>query len=104
MAWSRKELEALIAEATVDAYDEDEQLTGFLTMIEDHLNLPFQTKVLGMQVTVERIDLNEASQLVAICSAHGARQAIGVLDLPLPRPAPEGAQWIAAYCRWATGR
>jgi hypothetical protein len=28
-------LEAMIAEATVDAYNDDEQLTGLFTMIED---------------------------------------------------------------------
>ena len=39
----RKELQAakldeLIAEATVDAYDESEQTAGFCTMIEEHLD------------------------------------------------------------------
>jgi len=28
-------------EALVDAYDESEQRTGFFTMIEEHLPLPF---------------------------------------------------------------
>jgi calcium binding protein len=56
-AYSRAELDALIAEATVDAYDIDEQLTGFYTMIEDNLALPFDTQVLGSQVTVDRVDL-----------------------------------------------
>ncbi|WP_258193501.1 hypothetical protein [Streptomyces sp. MA5143a] len=31
--WDPAVLEALIEEATVDAYGEDEQLTGFFTMI-----------------------------------------------------------------------
>jgi len=29
------------------------------------------------------------------------RQWIPVLDLPLPRPAPAGSEWIDAYSRWA---
>jgi hypothetical protein len=29
-------LEAMIEEATVDAYNDDEQLTGLFTMIEEH--------------------------------------------------------------------
>ena len=29
------------------------------------------------------------------------RQAIEILDLPLPDPAPDGAQWIEAYRWWA---
>ena len=31
----------------------------------------------------------------------GRRQAIDVLDLPLPEPLPKGAEWIAAYRHWA---
>ena len=33
---------ALIAEATVDAYNESEQRMGFYTMIEEHLDMPFE--------------------------------------------------------------
>ena len=75
---SEKELDALIEEATVDAYGDDEQLGGFAVMIEENLEMPFETAVRG-----------------------GQHQAIAVLDLPLPEPPPEGAQWIAAYRHWA---
>jgi hypothetical protein len=34
------------------------------------------------------------------CRRARAKQAIPLLDLPLPAPAPEGAEWIAAYRRW----
>jgi hypothetical protein len=49
---SRSELDALVDEAMVDCYDEDEQLTGLFTMIEDNLAMPFTTQVLGVEVTV----------------------------------------------------
>jgi hypothetical protein len=29
------------------------------------------------------------------------RQAIPILDLPLPTPPPDGAEWIEAYRHWA---
>jgi hypothetical protein len=96
---SRSELDDLIAEAIVDAYDDSEQLTGLYTMIEDNLAMPFDTVVLGVQVTVRKVDLRN-NGIVAICERGKDRQAIGILDLPLPDPAPEGAQWIAAYGRW----
>ncbi len=51
----------------MDAYDESEQRTGFFTMIEEHLPLSFETKVLGVDVTVERIDLTEAGEIVTKC-------------------------------------
>jgi hypothetical protein len=94
-------LDKLIEEATVDCYDESEQITGFYTMLEDNLGLPFETTVLGVKVTVERLDLTDAEEIVAICTRGRARQAIPVLDLPLPEPAPRGAEWIEAYQRWA---
>lgn len=39
-------LDRLIEEATVDAYDESEQATGFFNMIEENFALPFSTIVL----------------------------------------------------------
>jgi hypothetical protein len=94
-------LDALIAEATVDCYDEDEQVLGLYNMLVDEFAVPFETTVLGVAVTVEGIDLTGRGHIVARCSRGGFRQAISVLDLPLPTPPPPGAQWIEAYRRWA---
>jgi hypothetical protein len=94
------ELDKLIEEATVDCYDESEQIAGFCTMIEETLGLPFQTEILGVQVTVEDVGLTEVEEIVAICKRGQARQAISILDLPLPVPPPVGAEWIEAYRRW----
>jgi Calcium binding len=40
---SRADPDELVEEAIVDAYGEDEQVTGFYAMIEDNLALPFTT-------------------------------------------------------------
>ena len=48
-------LDALDDEATVDRYNEEEQVTGFFVMIADNLAIPFETTVLGVTVTVEEI-------------------------------------------------
>jgi hypothetical protein len=93
-------LEAMIEEATVDAYNDDEQLTSLFTVIEDHLVVPFTTTVLGVEVTVKKIDL-AAESIVAICVRGRDRQRIDLLDLPLPAPPPEGSAWIDAYRYWA---
>ncbi len=99
--WTPAVLEALIEEATVDAYGEDEQITGFFTMIEESLAVPFTTTVLGVEVSVVGVDLAEDGRVVARCARGAVRQGIGILDLPLPEPAPEGTQWIEAYRHWA---
>ncbi|MBW4704566.1 calcium-binding protein [Micromonospora sp. RL09-050-HVF-A] len=93
-------LEAMIEEATVDAYGDDEQLTGLFTMLEEHLAVPFTTTVLGVEVTVRKIDLT-ADTIAAVCARGRHRQRIDLLDLPLPTPAPDGAAWIDAYRHWA---
>ena len=97
---SKAELDALIEEATVDCYNEEEQVTGLFTMLEEHLALPFQTTVLGLSVTVTRVDLTGNDQIVAICRRDGVKQVIAILDLPVPARAPDGAEWIEAYRRW----
>ena len=95
------ELDALIAEATVDCYDGNEQVLGLYSVMVDELAVPFQTSVLGVTVTVEDLDMTGRGHIVARCSRDGIRQAILVLDLPLPTPPPRGARWIEAYRRWA---
>jgi len=97
-------LDALIEEATVDAYDEYEQTAAFYTMLEDHLTMPFSTEVLGMKVTIERIDMTDDEEIVAVCARGRSRQRIRIVDLPLPNPPPKGSEWIDAYRRWARRR
>ena len=93
-------LEEMIEEATVDAYGESEQMTGWFTMLDEKLVVPFETTVLGIPVTVERVDLNRSEQIVAVCARGRERQALPILDLPLPTPPPDGAEWIEAYRHW----
>jgi len=97
---SKAQLEAMVEEATVDCYNESEQLTGLFTVIEDELTVPFDTQVLGVNVTVEHVTLNDNDQIVAICSREERRQSIPLVDLPLPTPPPKGAEWIEAYRHW----
>lgn len=90
-------------EAIVDAYDKSEQRTGFYTMIDGNLALPFETEVLGVRVTVERADLTDVDEIVSVCRRGSERQKIPILGLPIPKLPPAGAEWIEAYRRWARG-
>ena len=96
----KRHLEKLIEEATVDAHNESEQRTGLFTMIDEHLETPFETEVLGVRVVVERVDLTVSDEIVAVCRRDGRRQRIPILDLPLPARRPAGAEWIEAYRHW----
>ena len=97
---SKDDLERMVEEATVDAYNESEQVCGFYTMLENDLELPFNTTVFGAAVTVERIDLTDDDHIVVMCRSGQERQRLPILDLPLPEPPPKGWEWIEAYRHW----
>ena len=93
-------LALMVDEATVDCYNESEKLSGWFTMIHENLAVPFETVVLGVTVTIERIDINQTDQIIAICRRGRDRQSIPILDLPLPGSPPDGWKWIEAYRQW----
>ncbi|HUA22865.1 MAG TPA: calcium-binding protein [Steroidobacteraceae bacterium] len=81
---TKRRIEALIAEAIVDACTEPEQRTAFYTLLDDRLDTPFVTKILGVAVSVERVEFTKEEQIVAICRRARSRQAVPILELPLP--------------------
>lgn len=99
----KAQLDRMVDDAIVDCSSESEQVTGLYTMIEEHLALPFETMVLGVSVTVERVALTPHTEIVAVCRRAGMRQTVPILDLPLPSPPPTGAEWITAYRHWSRG-
>jgi hypothetical protein len=102
-ALGKAKLEALVEEAIVDAYGEEEQKVGLLTMMQEHLALPFAVSLLGAEATVEKVMMTRDGRIVAVCQRGAVQQRIDILDLPLPKPAPAGAEWIAAYSYWRRG-
>lgn len=97
-------LDAMIEEAVVDAYTKSEQVVGFHATMDMHLKLPFETVVFGATVTVKKVDVTVAGDIVAVCYRGRERQTISILELPLPDPPPAGWEWIEAYRRWARKR
>jgi hypothetical protein len=95
-------LDELIEEATVDCHDEEEQASGFFSVIEDNVALPFTTRILGVEASVTAVEMDDDGRIKAICERSGEQQRIDLIDLPLPSP-PSGVEWIAAYCRWVEG-
>jgi hypothetical protein len=48
----------------------------------------FETKMLGVVVTVTRIELRDGGLILAVCTRAWERQVIPLVDLPLPRRNP----------------
>jgi hypothetical protein len=88
----------------MDEYGEAEQCVVFLAMLDDQLRCPFTTEIRGKRVRVERVELNDADEIVAICRSGRRRHAIPLLGFPLLSLPPVGWEWIEAYRHWVRGR
>ena len=97
------ELDSLIEEITVNAYDEDEQLMGFENALQE-AKFPCPGTVLGEDVQVLSVTIaNDRRDLLAICQRNGKRYQIALLDIAIDADA-ETSRLIAAYRRWSAGR
>ncbi len=69
-------VETLIAEITVDAYDDNEKLWSFRQVFEDELELPADAFVIGLPVTLVEFlyDGNEHVGLRARCRREGGKE------------------------------
>ena len=63
---SKADLDALVAHATGRLLPRRRGAGGFAVLLEENLAVPFETTVLGVTVTVRKIDRTE-SGIVAIC-------------------------------------
>ena len=99
---SEEELNDLVDQITVDAYNDDEQLWAFRQVIEDEIDLPADAFVLGEPVTVMEIDYdgNERRGLTAKLRREDASEHIvSASDLIFPEGS-KGADYMAAYRTW----
>ena len=88
-------LEELIEEGTVDCYGEYEQKSGMICAVSDEVEVPFNAKVIGEKVTVQKLE--EKSQLMAVCEKNGKTFEINIDSIEFIKPYPEGFEWIEAY-------
>jgi hypothetical protein len=95
-------LNELIAQITVDAYGEDEQLWAFRQAFEDDLAVPGDAFVIGEPVLVVRFDYhgNDRRGLTAKCRRPDGREyVVAVSDVVFPQ-GTEGGRYVAAYRKW----
>jgi hypothetical protein len=82
MTGGKRELDALIEEITIDCYNEDEELSGFLTYLEEALEQPVEATVIGVPATLVGVDSADGPLrgLVAQCQRDGDDYQISLLD------------------------
>lgn len=98
--WKKSRLEDLIHRAVLDAEDDEEQQMGFYEALEDHLRFPFKTALAGVAVVVQGLTVGEDDEILAVCLKGGEKVGVPLLDLPMPKPPPKGAEWVEAYRLW----
>lgn len=93
---------AAYEEATVDAHDEEELLTGLIAAAEEALGFPFPAKVMDqvVQVVASEWAERDAFGLDLIAEIDGQQHRIAAQSVELLPPLPEGAVVLAAYLDW----
>ena len=98
------DIDALIEDVIVDAYNEHEQLWSFRQAFEDNARFPFRATVGGAEATVTEVDFkgDERRGLTATCRREGKLHSVSLLDVTPVGPMPlETRQLLDAYRRWS---
>jgi hypothetical protein len=93
-------LDDLIAEITIDCYDEDEQLQAFENAFDEDAALPCAGSVVGVAVSVLRVGQAGNRELVATCRRDERSYEVALLDIDIGVDDPATARLLAAYRRW----
>jgi hypothetical protein len=95
-----QELDNLIAEITIDCYDEDEVLQAFENAFDEDASFPLPGSVIGEDVEILSVGQgNGRRELIATCKRDGQRHQVALLDVTINAD-PTTSQLIAAYRRW----
>jgi hypothetical protein len=97
-----RSLSELVDSIVVDAYGTDEQLTAFLTALDDEVDLPCAAQILGVEIEVVAFDLegDERRGLVVRCrSVGGPTDVVSFADVRFESGTI--AAWLhAAFRTW----
>ena len=94
------ELDSLIAEITIDCYDEDEALSAFENAFDAQASFPIPAVVVGQEIEVLSVGTsNGRRELIATCQRAGQRHQIALLDINIHADQP-ASRLLAAYHRW----
>jgi hypothetical protein len=97
-------LDALLAEATIDCYGEEEEFMGVLCAMEENLSFPFQAKALGDPVVVIGLDDKRSGPRRGILARvrKGDRQySVALAELEFVGLDPVSVEWLEVYRYWS---
>jgi hypothetical protein len=77
------DLDALLDEILLDAYDDAEQLTAFEVAFSEQARFPFPAQIVGTTVEVVKVEFEGAERraLTAVCRREGMLHRVALADL-----------------------
>jgi hypothetical protein len=97
-------LDALLAEATIDCYDEWEEFMGVLCAMEGHLSFPLRAKALGDLVEVIGLDDERSGPrrgILARVRKGGREYSVALAGLEFVDLDPVSVEWLDVYRYWS---
>ena len=98
-------LKALIEEATVSCYDEEEAFWGIFCALQMNVSFPLRAAVGGEGTNLIGLDEPSSSPqggVMARVEKSGQEETVALTALELVDADPVSAEWLAAYRYWLT--
>jgi hypothetical protein len=102
---SKKQLDKMLEDATVDCYDEYEAFEGVVVTMADNLPFPFEAKVIGETVEVIGIDDGRSDMKTGIIAQvrRGSKEySVALSELEIPKKLKSN-KWFEMYAYWKQG-
>ncbi len=99
-----QKFEAMLEEATIDCYGEEEEFSGVLCALEDKLKFPFGAVVLVRPAKITGIDAENSSLrggilLKARIDGCAKEQGVALFMVDVKDKGSENARWIE-FAKW----
>lgn len=97
-------LEALLEEATIDCYDEEEEFAGVLISVDENVHWPLPAELAGTSVEVLGLDESSSSTrrgIVARIRRGGKEYTAALADLTFDDVDETSGEWLAMFRWWA---
>lgn len=94
---SNKRYAEMVEDATLDCYDASEEIAGFLVMLQENTDVPFDAQVVGCGVKVIDFAMDNNRILVKVTRDNSVFQ-VDLRDAAIE--ANQLQEWVVAYQRW----
>jgi hypothetical protein len=96
-------LKALIEEATVHCYDEEDVFWGVFSALVGRVSYPIQVSVSGETVTLVGLDGHTSAPEVGVIARiqkGDQEETVSLAEVEVVDADPASAEWLAAYRYW----